>query len=154
MPHLHISTGTLFVSTLGVFGITGLLVWAFKRPKQDTVPKPDSFAFVRPGDYEKDTGRGAWRRSSADYAAPPPFQPTPASAPYYGAGPSYSHNDGLLTGLVLGEVLAGSHHDTTVIHDRGGSYNSGSYDSAMADSGLSYSDSSSSGSDSGIDISW
>jgi hypothetical protein len=156
MPHIHISTGALFVSALGAFGLTGLLVWAFKKPKLE--PKP--VTFVHRERYPS-AQRGSWAPST-HYSTPATHYAPPVSpAPAYYPPPSYpSHNDGLLTGLVLGEMLAGSHHDTTVIHDHGGGgyyegVGGGYSDTSTYDSGVSYSDSGSSydsGSSGGIDI--
>ena len=54
MPHIHISTGALFVSALGAFGLTGFLVWAFKKPKEK-----ETVVLRREG-YEKTQG-GTWK---------------------------------------------------------------------------------------------
>jgi hypothetical protein len=158
--HLHISSFALMVIAAFIAFTLWLvykLVVALTRPAETKIVYRDGFTGIPPTP-------GA-TRSNPQYQSGPvggpwatPVQPAPYMQPMY--PPGYNNGNGLVEGMILGEMLAGNREGVIVERDHSPSVPP-SYDDVPShdDSGISYdsgssSDSSSSSDSGGVDISW
>jgi hypothetical protein len=169
MPHIHISTEALFFGGVIVTGLVGLgIAWGASRrraklektladyqheERMSAISKPTGAIYYKTNDEQPSyvpNGGSFPPRQSYSTVTPSPYVQQPATVVVHDGG-----SNGMLTGLLLGEALAGNRHD-------GGNNDSYHHSSPVVDnssswdSGSSYdSGSSSSSSDSGgIDVSW
>ena len=164
MHHIHVSTEFLFVGGLMLVGLVGVTLAYVRSIKRDkllakqyvTLDHTEARLNTVPGMSEK-ISEARTRFEGAPFTFPnrPVY---PAAAPSYAApvAPVVVHdsNNGLLTGLLVGEMLAGGghHHDTyvnnTYVNDTPSSSWGSSSDSGSS-GGFSYDSGSSSSYDSG-----
>jgi hypothetical protein len=166
--HLHISSFALLLIAMFVLGLLAIVfnfILNMRREKRRE-REPYNSALFREAPRRQEsagaTGSSGYAPRSSSAGPAYSASPSAAAAPVYMHGSSSSD---LLTGVLLGEAIAGGgRHDTTVIHDGGGYAPAPSYDpgpscdsSPSYDSGISYDSGSSFGggdSGGGVDISW
>jgi hypothetical protein len=149
MHHIHISTGFMFFGGLLLLGFVWLIVWAVTTVRRDRLeaerawraPEPSMSMFASRADY--DTARRS--TPPAGYAAAAPVAAPVVQPVYHSSG-----GTDLLTGVLIGEALAG--HHTTVIHDTAPMYVDSS--PVYVDSGFTYDSGPSCDSGGGFDASW
>jgi hypothetical protein len=177
MHHVHISTGFMFLTTVFIIGLVGVVLAfvasvkkdrraadvAIERAKLDAAHRA-AHPVTTPAPTPAEVNAFMQRPHYAEGLVRNQYQ-APAYSGYAAAAPVY-HSDpltGLATGMLIGSALGHSHDHTTIIHDSSPSYvdSSPSYSSSSSssDSGFSYSSDSGSssydsGSSSGFDASW
>ncbi|SHG90868.1 hypothetical protein [Bradyrhizobium erythrophlei] len=159
MHHVHISTFALFLIVLFVLGFMSILfafIVSMRRAKVDA-------ARFRAARFSDDyASRTTYRQSergpavsSGGYTAAPGVYASPMVAPVMMQGASGSD---LLTGVLLGEALAGGHRDTVIVENGGGyggGYDAPAYDPGPSfDSGISFDSGPVCDTGGGIDLSW
>lgn len=157
--HLHIGWPALFIIgafILGFLWLLARLVWPKQEPEEKIVYRD------RPVGMAPELGMGYQARagsqpgappSGGSNAIPPPYPPLTyppghlyAGQPYYPYGhplyDPYYRNDGLVEGVLLGEMMAGNNRTEVIVERDGGG---GGYtpepsyrDAPDSDSGISY----------------